>query len=162
MKLTLNCAYCDQAHSFVQRDFKSAQRSLKMFSFKCAACGSTTGVELSTKRERQGAGYKALVAKRQAEHRRKVDSAKVRNLATAERLLSQPGCTCGERIARLGADNAKRMYAEYGHCFSSASSTYGIPNVPHHDMGCPCRNTGDEARIRKLASDEVVPSEGAA
>jgi transposase-like protein len=62
MVIMINCAYCERPHSFVQRDFKIALRSLEMFAFNCTACGSTTSVELSTKRKRQGPGYKALVA----------------------------------------------------------------------------------------------------
>jgi len=163
MIVMINCAYCEQCVRLTQKDsFKSAQRSLEWFAFKCPSCGSTTSVELSTKRKRQGPGYKALVAKREAEHRRRREAAVRNNLATAERLLSQPGCTCGPRIARLGPDDAKRRYETYGHAFGSCSETYGIPNVPHHDQQCPCRNSAEESRIRKLASDEVVPREGAA
>lgn len=148
MKLTINCAYCDTPHSFVQRDFKSALRSLEMFAFKCTKCDSTTSVELYTKRKRQGAGFKEIVRKSEAEHARKREAAVKRNLAIAERLLSMPGCTCGPRIAALGAEDAKRRYAEYGHAFSSTSISYGIPNEPHHDHGCPCRGTDEEAAIR--------------
>lgn len=161
MKLTINCAYCDRAHTFQQGDFKSAMRSLEMFAFKCAACDSTTSVELSTKRKRQGAGYKAIVQRREDEHARKVAAAVKRNAMIAEQLLAMPGCTCGEHqteaaiaddCARFGrsSDRAERL-AQYGHLFNTRGVTYGIPCAPHHDHKCPCRNTAGEAKILESA-----------
>lgn len=161
MKLTINCAYCDQPYTFQQRDFKSAVRSLEMFAFKCNACDSTTSVELSTKRKRQGAGFKAIVAKREAEHARRVEAAVKRNLAIAERLLSQPGCTCAPTIAALGAEDAKRRYATYGHAFSSSAISYGIPVEPHHNRECPLRGTVAETEARGLQHGGT-PRKGAA
>lgn len=160
MKLTINCAYCDRPHTFQQSDFKSAVRSLELLAFKCASCGSTTSVEISTKRKRQGPGYKAIVAQREAEHARKIEAAVKRNAVIAERLLAMPGCTCGERqtegaiahdCARFGrsSDRAERL-AQFGHLFNTRAVTYGIPVEPHHDHGCPLRGTREETEARGL------------
>lgn len=163
MKLTINCAYCDQPHSFQQRDFKSAVRSLEMFAFKCNACGSTTSVELSTKRKRQGAGYKAIVAKREAEHALKVEAAKKRNTLIELKLLAQTGCICQLLRDRWQGDPQEliRRRAEYGHGFFSAAITYGIPAEPHHERECPLRGSVEECEARGLKHGGT-PRKGAA
>lgn len=158
IRITLACAYCDGVIDFRQGHFElRGERGLKVArdgqvtTLQCPHCGSSFSVHMETKRKRQGAGYKALLAKRAAEHARKVEDAIARNLAVAERLLSQNACTCGISIARLQADEAARRYREHGHAFSARAITYGIPTVPHHDRTCPCYGGEEEAAIRGAA-----------
>lgn len=158
IQITLACAYCFAKLNFsqpaitLQTKSGSLARAGKVCELKCPQCGSTFAVELSTKRVRQGAGFKRQEAKKRELHEANVAEAVQRNMRIAAKLLAQPGCTCGASVAglqrSLGDDAFARRLAEYGHAFNSCGASYGIPTVPHHNHGCPCRGSFEENTIR--------------
>ena len=154
IQITLACAYCFAKLNFsqtaitLQTKSGSLARSGKVCELKCPQCGSVFAVELSTKRMRQGAGFKRQEAKKREIHDANVAEAVRRNRGMALKLLAQPGCTCQPAIDRLGPNVVEERLAQYGHAFQSAGMSYGIPTVPHHNHGCPCRGTTEEATIR--------------
>jgi hypothetical protein len=156
IQITLACAYCFAKLNFSQPAITlmtksgALSRFGKVCELKCPQCSSVFAVELSTKRVRQGAGYKRQVAKQREIHDANVAEAQKRNAEIAEKLLAQPGCTCGVYIGQMELavpDNYAHRVEQLGHAMDGGVS-YGIPTAPHHRYQCPCRNTDEEAAIR--------------
>lgn len=162
IKIGIACAYCTLPIVFSQGAIElRGKRGGLITELKCPHCDSVFTLHIATKRKRKGKRLVAIEAKRAAEHARAVEDAVKRNLAIAERLLSMPGCACGERIARLGPGDAKERYAKYGHAFASCAISHGIPVEPHHDSQCKWRGTPEECEARGLQHGGT-PRKGAA
>lgn len=148
MRIDVACAYCFIVSRIQLGEIVLRKRSEELCVFRCDTCGSSSVVELSTKRKSKGAAQKRFEAKREADHAAEVAAARERNAKIGARLFAQPGCTCAQRAKHYGDEGPARGS---GHPlstgFSRSHSGAMVPVVPRHYGGCPVRDTEAEAEV---------------
>jgi hypothetical protein len=124
------------------------KRSEIIAKLKCANCGSTFAVEVSTKRVTKGRGAKEREALVAAAHAKEVAEARERNAKIGPLLIAMPGCTCQQRND-VHYNSSPREDA--GHYLSTgwsrSKSGAMVPVLPRHFHQCPKRDTEEEAAI---------------
>jgi hypothetical protein len=141
---TIRCAYCD---GFVTIDLlgKFPGRTTVAGNYKCPHCDSTFAVEVKTIRKAKGKRFRAGEAKRKAEHDALVQKFEAENDVIAERLLAEPGCTCGTDAAKRSAaiyHDLRRPGAPDGLSKGGIGKRAGhmhMPLEPRHRYHCPAR-----------------------
>lgn len=154
MNLTIACAYCRRQivlklASPLVVNGRGAQIGPPV---KCDACGSTTQLEISTKRVRKGKAMRDIEARAAAKLAALVSMCRARNAAIGAKLLEQPGCTCAKRHEDYPGHSMRHDGVDGGHFLStgwSRDSKAGgmLPTLPHHYAHCDCYGTDEERRI---------------
>ena len=149
MKTKIACSYCRVLNvlDFGKFDVEVSKRKLVFPAFKCVACGSSTIVEISTKRKAKGAGQRAAEAARLAADLVAVDARRAENAEAGAKLAAEDGCTCREPTGIYSAGTCLGE-RDTGHWLSTGWSSDGrggpmLPTPPRHQHRCPCSERGE-------------------